>query len=794
MKVGIIAPSPIPFLVGGAENLWTGLFNYLNENTSHQAELIKVPIQEDGFWSLVSAYRLFSTLRYDHFDLLITGKYPAWMIAHDNHVVYMLHKLRGLYDTYGGAKYESQGEAKGALAAIQRLLHLDHPALDHLSEMFGALDELHQDSDVPESLFDFPGPFIRSLVHFFDAIALHPSQVKRYYAISNTVKNRPGYFPQESVVGVLYPPTKNTDYGRGKFAHFFTASRLDNPKRVDLIVEAFMQTKVDQQLLIAGTGPCEEQLRSAAAEDPRVQFLGFVSDREIRRYYENALAVIFVPQDEDYGYIALEAMLAGKPVITVWDAGGPTELVENEVTGLICSPIAAELASRITELAQHPDLAMHMGAAGQEKAHSITWAGVTSELLNDTAVNKPPIMAQRRQKLMVLTTFPIYPPRGGGQHRVYHLYRALLKSFDIDVVSLDAQSTETQTFQLAPGMREIRVAKSEQHTRMDAKLSEQVNWVPVEDIAVILHHGLTKPYQTILEDCAKQADVIVCSHPFVYPAIEHLAGKSVWYEAQDVEADLKSEILTANAKSRSLVELTRAVERQLVDRADIVICCSEWDVSRLIDLYQARSEKFVVAPNGTCVDSIPFVTPHRRKQTKERLALGDTKICLFIGSWHGPNLEAVEAIFQMASSIPEAMFWVVGSSGLAFKNAAKQENVCLFGEVTEEEKAVIFEVADIALNPMFTGSGTNLKMAEYLAAGIPVVTTEKGIRGFEAVQSDLICIVDIDDFVATIRLLMHAEVAMLYRASYTTRQEIVRQFSWAAIGDRLLEDLKKKIA
>ena len=100
MDIAIVAPCPIPYVIGGAENLWRGLQDHLNEHTEHQAELIKLPSREHSFWDLVDTYRRFSELDLDGFDLVVSTKYPAWMVRHPRHVVYLQHKLRGLYDTY----------------------------------------------------------------------------------------------------------------------------------------------------------------------------------------------------------------------------------------------------------------------------------------------------------------------------------------------------------------------------------------------------------------------------------------------------------------------------------------------------------------------------------------------------------------------------------------------------------------------------------------------------------------------------------------------------------------------
>ena len=100
MRIAIVAPSPIPFVMGGAERLWLGLQHHLSAVAGHDCELIKVPIREGNLLELVRAYRSFAELDLSHYDRVISTKYPAWAVSHPRHSVYMQHKLRGLYDTY----------------------------------------------------------------------------------------------------------------------------------------------------------------------------------------------------------------------------------------------------------------------------------------------------------------------------------------------------------------------------------------------------------------------------------------------------------------------------------------------------------------------------------------------------------------------------------------------------------------------------------------------------------------------------------------------------------------------
>jgi hypothetical protein len=100
MDIALVAPSPVPLAIGGAENLWWGLLEHLNRRTEHHADLIKLPTPERNFWEIVDSYRRWSALDVSGYDAVISGKYPGWMVAHPRHVVYLLHPLRGLYDTY----------------------------------------------------------------------------------------------------------------------------------------------------------------------------------------------------------------------------------------------------------------------------------------------------------------------------------------------------------------------------------------------------------------------------------------------------------------------------------------------------------------------------------------------------------------------------------------------------------------------------------------------------------------------------------------------------------------------
>jgi glycosyltransferase involved in cell wall biosynthesis len=377
MDIAIVAPCSVPYLVGGAENLYRGLQDHINERTPHQAELIKLPTREHSFWELVDSYRRFSELDLTGFDVVVSTKYPSWMVAHERHVVYMLHKLRGLYDTWHflGLPERAPGDPADLLAFMDE----QQGRREALPELFERLEALRRGPE--RDSFAFPGPLIRSIVHFLDGIGLAPGAVHRYGAIARTVAARADHFPPGADVFVAHPPTSLAGLGPARGSYLFTASRLDNPKRVGLLVEAMRHVELPVELRIAGSGPEEARIRELAGGDERVRLLGRVASAELARLYTGARAVAFVPYAEDYGYITLEAMLCGKPVVTTTDSGGPTELVEHGRTGLVVEPTPAALGAAVTQLWRDRRGARRMGRSALERARRVTWDAVVAELL-----------------------------------------------------------------------------------------------------------------------------------------------------------------------------------------------------------------------------------------------------------------------------------------------------------------------------------------------------------------------------------------------------------------------------
>ncbi|MEK7111145.1 MAG: glycosyltransferase [Patescibacteria group bacterium] len=111
--------------------------------------------------------------------------------------------------------------------------------------------------------------------------------------------------------------------------YFLVVSRLVPYKRIDLAIEACNKLKLP--LVVVGTGSEEKNLKKLAG--PTIRFTGYLTDRELIEYYRNAKAFI-MPQEEDFGLTAVEALSLGIPVIS-YKWSGAAEIVKDGETGIL---------------------------------------------------------------------------------------------------------------------------------------------------------------------------------------------------------------------------------------------------------------------------------------------------------------------------------------------------------------------------------------------------------------------------------------------------------------------------
>ncbi len=151
------------------------------------------------------------------------------------------------------------------------------------------------------------------------------------------------YYRRDAVV--IPPPVETARFAVAPRHddYFLIVSRLIPYKRIDLAVKAF--SMLGLPLRIIGSGRDEAQLRRVAGKN--VQFLGRLSDEEVRAQLSHCRALIF-PGEEDFGLTPVEAQASGRPVIA-YAAGGALASIVDGSTGIFFAQQTPEsLAEAVT--------------------------------------------------------------------------------------------------------------------------------------------------------------------------------------------------------------------------------------------------------------------------------------------------------------------------------------------------------------------------------------------------------------------------------------------------------------
>ena len=342
----VVCEAQVPFVRGGAEYLVRTLVSQLVRH-GFAAELVSIPFKwypKEEIFAHAAAWRLIDLSESNGaaIDLVIASKFPTYFVRHPNKVAWLVHQYRAAYELCGTA-FSDFSHTDADVGTRDAIIRADN-------EMLG--------------------------------------ECRRVYTISRTISDRLARYNglQHSP---LYPPPPFGDrIQAGAYGNYVLfVGRMESIKRPDLIVRAMQHVSPPLRLVMVGEGTyrqATEQLAESLGLSDRVTFAGAIDEAALVDLYKDALAVVFAPFDEDYGYVTLEGFLARKPVITTTDAGGPLEFVEHGTTGCVCAPTDEAVAAAINRLAADKRLAASLGEAGYERARLVTWDGVIEKLVQES--------------------------------------------------------------------------------------------------------------------------------------------------------------------------------------------------------------------------------------------------------------------------------------------------------------------------------------------------------------------------------------------------------------------------
>jgi glycosyltransferase involved in cell wall biosynthesis len=260
----------------------------------------------------------------------------------------------------------------------------------------------------------------------------------------------------------------------------------------------------------------------------------------------------------------------------------------------------------------------------------------------------------------------------------------------------------------------------------------------------------------------QQTSLVILEQPFLVGVAEHVAqrlGTPVVYSSQNVEFRLRRDLERFQPdwrRSPRRADEVRELEQRAVRLADHVtaICVTDQDALR-----EEFGVDSTLVPNGSAVAGAPQSTPDR----------APSRDFVFAGSAYWPNIEGFARIAtpSLAFLPPTARIHVAGTAGRVLLEhpdvrrhlAMNRSRLELLGFLEMSELIDAMRSARCVLVPVFVGEGSNLKSADALAAGVPVIMTRRATHGYEDVLAVDPSGVTVVDTAAELRMAMLESLA-----------------------------------
>lgn len=341
-------------------------------------------------------------------------------------------------------------------------------------------------------------------------------------------------------------------------------------------------------------------------------------------------------------------------------------------------------------------------------------------------------------KILILSEIQVYPTLSGGQIRTGAFARAL------------AESGNNVSIYAFTGRKKDYVARKKSSATVSPNgVNEYVDRRPFfgacQWLAYKLHlpplwsHLVARLFTPKkIRELADGAELVIVDFPFLYPIAIRL-GKPWHLNTHNVEHQLWEK----SAISAILVPIVRRLERSAAKKADLVIACAPADQKYFEDL-----NSVVLVPNGIFPEDYQL-DPETRKTTRSELGVGENETLLvFTGSNFGPNRSALARLEEFCRreraflTDSQVKIIVVGTVGANSETGAAQElndaRIHQTGFVDSIQPYLA--AADFALNPVFEGSGANVKNSEYISSKLPIITQDFGTRGFR-IEDKVSCLI-----------------------------------------------------
>jgi glycosyltransferase involved in cell wall biosynthesis len=234
-----------------------------------------------------------------------------------------------------------------------------------------------------------------------------------------------------------------------------------------------------------------------------------------------------------------------------------------------------------------------------------------------------------------------------------------------------------------------------------------------------------------LKQALQDADIVLSDLPYCPPIPGPWRDKPWYLISHNLEHKLLEQ---SSGRQSGYAGWMRQIERAAPLTYTDILACAEEDQGFFRENATRADKKVPIVRCG--VDPMLYqFAPDSRSKIRSELELRDEDcVLVFSGSGYAPNVEALHDIQQFcndeAQFLKESRVFIV-VVGSVSKKAYREGALIVTGPVPEV--IPYFSASDAGLNLVTRGSGSNVKLFEYLAARLPVISTIFGVRGTELV-------------------------------------------------------------